>query len=360
MTTSGTPLKSLRIVLTGQFVHPMYEPAWVQALGTLGHHVLPFPWTPFFGRFGKLFTRAEHRLLVGPDFARFNRALHDFVLQNRPEVLLLFRATHVWPSTVRSLRKKLPDLLVATYNNDDAFSPGAGRLFWRFYRDTVPHAQVHMVYRHHNLEDLRRLGATNVHLVRSYFLPEKDHPVALTEEERRELGCDVIFAGHYEADGRLPYMERVAASDIDFRLFGTGWDPVTESGPLRRFHPVRRLNGDAYAKGICASKIALCFLSTLNRDTYTRRCFEIPAMGTMLLAQRTPDLETLFLPGVEADFFSSPDELMDKIRYYLAHSEIRESVATAGLRKVHEAGHDILSRMRQVESILTLARRQTV
>ncbi|MEI7894950.1 MAG: glycosyltransferase [Myxococcales bacterium] len=224
----------------------------------------------------------------------------------------------------------------------------------------VENGGAHMVYRHHNLEDLRRLGATNVHLVRSYFLPEKDHPVALTEEERRELGCDVIFAGHYEADGRLPYMERVAASDIDFRLFGTGWDPVTESGPLRRFHPVRRLNGDAYAKGICASKIALCFLSTLNRDTYTRRCFEIPAMGTMLLAQRTPDLETLFLPGVEADFFSSPDELMDKIRYYLAHSEIRESVATAGLRKVHEAGHDILSRMRQVESILTLARRQTV
>jgi hypothetical protein len=167
----------------------------------------------------------------------------------------------------------------------------------------------------------------------------------------------VVFAGHYEADGRLPYIERIAASDIDFRLFGTGWERVSQTGPLRRFHPVRRLNGDTYAKGVCAAKIALCFLSTLNRDTYTRRCFEIPAMGTMLLAQRTQDLETLFVPGVEADFFSSTDEMMHKIRHYLAHPELRQSVASAGLRKVHEAGHDVLSRMRQVEFILTLPRR---
>jgi len=41
-------------------------------------------------------------------------------------------------------------------------------------------------------------------------------------------------------------------------------------------------------------------------------------------------MESLFRPGVEADYFSSPGELVEKIRYYLDHEEARAAIAAAG------------------------------
>ncbi|WGU68927.1 glycosyltransferase [Capnocytophaga canimorsus] len=45
------------------------------------------------------------------------------------------------------------------------------------------------------------------------------------------------------------------------------------------------------------------FLSKLNNDQYTRRCFEIPACGTMMLSERTPTLQEFYTENEEIVFF---------------------------------------------------------
>jgi spore maturation protein CgeB len=86
----------------------------------------------------------------------------------------------------------------------------------------------------------------------------------------------------------------------------------------------------------------------LNQDTYTRRCFEIPATKTMLLSEYSDDLATLYREGVEAEFFRSPQELTAKLRRYVPDEARRRSVAEAGYRRVVADGHDVISRMGQV------------
>jgi spore maturation protein CgeB len=97
-----------------------------------------------------------------------------------------------------------------------------------------------------------------------------------------------------------------------------------------------------------STKIALAFLSKLNADTYTRRCFEIPAAGAFMLAEYSDDLASLFAEGKEADYFRSPEEMMDKVRYYLRHETHRRRIASAGLSRVHLDGHEALDRARQI------------
>jgi spore maturation protein CgeB len=99
---------------------------------------------------------------------------------------------------------------------------------------------------------------------------------------------------------------------------------------------------------LCGARIALCFLSKLNRDTYTRRCFEIPASGTLLLSEYSDDLAGMFREGVEADYFRSPEEMIEKIRCYLDDDALRRRVAAAGRLRVVDDGHDVVSRMAQV------------
>jgi hypothetical protein len=171
------------------------------------------------------------------------------------------------------------------------------------------------------------------------------------DDADRAFRSDVLFAGHYEADGRIDCLEGVARLGVDFKLFGGTWylaeRHLSPQSPLRPFLPVRPLVRSDYRKAISGTKIALCFLSKLNDDTYTRRSFEIPAMQTFMLSQYTDDLASLFREGEEAEFFRSKEELLDKIKYYLKHDAKRQAVAEAGHRRVLRDGHDVLSRARE-------------
>ena len=94
--------------------------------------------------------------------------------------------------------------------------------------------------------------------------------------------------------------------------------------------------------------MALCFLSKLNRDTYTRRCFEIPATGTLMLSEHTDDLASLYKEGEEADFFRTREELIEKLKLYFGNEPLRQTVAANGYQRVMADGHDVVSRMEQV------------
>lgn len=361
--THPAPVKDMKILVAGDWHSQVHEEPAARALQTLGHAVMRFAWHPYFAapqsRFGdlqRISRKFQNKYMVGPLFNRLNHDLMKAVARERPDLLFVYRGTHITNSTLRAARRLLSSTLIVGYNNDDPFSPHYPRWMWRHFISALPEYDLILAYRHRNLDDFRNAGARDVRLLRSWFVPELNHPVALSPEDRAQFECDVVFVGHNEPDGRLELLEEIAQRGFRLRLFGPykgfgkqGWHPFIDKSPrLRYLAPVHLVWGEDYNKALCGAKVALCFLSKMNRDSYTRRCFEIPATKTMMLSEYTDDLASLFREGVEADFFRSPDELIAKLRLYINDDTLRQTVAEAGYRRVYADGHDVVSRMRQM------------
>jgi len=350
----------MRILIAGEWVWPWYEEACGDALVKLGHEVQRFSWVERFRSFKvgdvepQYFSRyreIQNRLILGPIVSALNKELLKTLEEFRPHMVLGYRATHIFPATLRKIKRRHPELALVQYCNDDPFSSRANPILWRHLKHAIPFYDVHFVYRHHNIDDFKRCGAKRVGLLRSYYIAERNYPVTLGRGDERFV-CDVVFAGHYEADFRVEYLESIVRAGYKLNLFGGGWKDaiptLSTDSPPRSLGPISPVVDADYRKALSGAKIALCFLSKLNRDTYTRRNFEIPATGTFMLSEYTRDLATLFDEGKEAEFFRSKEEMMDKIRFYLSHGEQRNDIARRGRERVLRDGHDVTARMEQM------------
>jgi spore maturation protein CgeB len=355
----------VKVLLIGDWHSDLHEQAVFEALCKLGHEVVAFPWFQYFlpcaGRLSwldSILKRAQNKYLMGPLLSRINREVLAVAAREQPDLVFVYRGTHILSSTLLRIRKASPHAVIIGYNNDDPFAPNQFHRLFKHFLNGIPSYDLLLAYRHHNLDDFRHAGAKRVHLMRSWFIPERNFPVDLDEDGVDDYGCEVVFVGHYEDDGRLELLEEIVRRGWKLRLFGPGydWDPVIRhSSELSSLLPVKLVWGAEYNKAICGAKIALCFLSKLNRDTYTRRCFEIPATKTMMLSEYSCDLASLYSEGEEAEFFRNKDEFLSKIEYYLANDAHREEVAAGGWRRAYADGHDVNSRMcemiEQVENI---------
>jgi spore maturation protein CgeB len=335
-------------MVAGAWRWPQYEPAFARGLQAAGVEVVPLAFGDFFrGRAGLVQQAVP---LPGPAMYRLNRLVIDGARVHQPDWILFWRPTHLLPNTLRRLRRA--GIRTISYNNDDPFGPKAHKnvpvhhhLMWRWYIRCLPLFDLNFFYRGINCSEAIALGARHAEVLMPYFLPWQDRAVRLDTSEQLRYGTDVVFAGHYEPDGRETHVRALIAAGVRVRIWGGPyWTRDVLGDAYDMLAPITPVEGDEYTKALCGAHVCLAFLSKLNRDTYTRRCFEIPACGRVLLAERTDDLQRLFREDEEACFFSSTAELLDRVRWLTEDPAGRDGVAAAGRRRVWADGHDVFSR----------------
>ncbi|MBY8159739.1 glycosyltransferase [Vibrio fluvialis] len=333
----------------------IYAEVFAKSFEELGCQVHRFSWKEYFkhyqyadryqtdgNKIKSFYYRLQNKYLFGPSMNKINRDLVNTVKNFEPDFIFIYRGTHVYSSTLKEIKEKYK-CKVFGYNNDDPFSPKYPRYFWRHFLNGVGMYDHLFCYREHNINEFLKLGNKNSSLLRSYYSSDRNFKIKDINKV-----YDIVFIGHFENDGRDSSMLRLLESKYSVKLFGTGW----EKSALYR--ELVSANGDIvpvyndYNLTLNQSKIALVFLSKLNRDTYTRRCFEIPATGTMMISEYTVDLTTLFTPGVEADYFKSQEELISKIDFYMSNLDLVAQIGNEGMNRVMQDGHEVLDRVKQV------------
>jgi hypothetical protein len=288
--------------------------------------------------------------IPGPAFLRLNRLIVTEVTQKRPDLVLFWRPTHISPKTISYISEL--GIKTASYNNDDPFVSNKNKslrwdhhFLWYWYTQCLKYFHHNFFFRKINCDESKKFGAKNVHLLMPYFLPWQDHPDELSKDEKVFYKAEVVFVGHFENDGRDDSINTLLDAGINVKVWGGHYWNQYAKGSLRKHLPkIVPAEGLVYRKVLSGSTICLCFLSKINRDLYTRRCFEIPACGKLLLAERTMELQKLFKEDIEACFFSNNDELLQKVRWLLDNPLTINQIAKAGRERVIKDGHDVFGR----------------
>ncbi len=124
---------------------------------------------------------------------------------------------------------------------------------------------------------------------------------------------DIGFVGNISRAHRTtPRLRRLNLLARDFHM----------NDPYKQYTPAE--------VGAVYSQSKLVFNTSIAGDV-TMRIFEGSACGALVLTDSTENgLDELFLPNEELVVFENDEELVDKVRYYLAHEEERETIAAAG------------------------------
>ena len=344
--------KSLRILCVGETWFGSDARAAFAALQRLGHsvhiidesHFVPIEWQSLRGRaIRKLFRRT----MVGELTARIIQSMRIF----RPDVLFVFKGNFVSPDVLRAARAR--GTLCFNYYPDVSFLT---------HGPEIPHALP--LYDHvfnaktFGIADMQKIGVRSISFLAPGFDPELHRPVTLTGQDSEHFGCDVSFIGTWSPKKEAILAKvRETAPDIRMRIWGYQWEQrQTKSLDDKTVMGVGIIGGD-YARAICASSISLGLLSeartgSSSGDLITARTFQIPACGTFMLHERNAEVATYFEEGRDAEFFSTPEELVKKVRAYIADPVARKRVAAAGLERSLSSDYSIDNRMRQAVSLM--------
>lgn len=202
----------------------------------------------------------------------------------------------------------------------------------------------------------------------AHFMP--GFPAALADAVGMvEEGDDVVFAGswtpvqHARRNELLAFLGAAAARDG----FGCAFHVPVPAAALPdtvarwRREPVFALAMQRALKGgrivfDCRSAITAALpdgrlVDLAGDETVNMRLFEATGSGAFLLTHAQSNLARYFEPGREIETYANENELIEKVRYYLATPQARRMIAEAGHLRCRR-DHNLMDRARDFDAIV--------
>ena len=267
--------------------------------------------------------------LVKINHAILNKQLAERAIASKPDVLWIDKGRYVCGATLRKIKEQT-DATIVYDTLDYMFAPF--NKTWQVL-SSIPEYDLIVTMRKDH-DEYYEHGAKKVLRLWCGYYQEVFKPVELSVEDEQLYSAEVMFCGTPEIE-RAETLVFLINHGINVKIWGVkhDWKRLKCFKQLESHFIDSYLHWPEYAKSINASKIGLCFLKKVSKDEHTFRSLEIPACGAFMAAERTNEHMELFEEDKEAIFFSSNQELLDKIRYYLSHDEERKQIADAGRKK---------------------------
>ena len=299
----------------------------------------------------KFISGIQHHFNFGPGVVLLNRKIRRLVQEKRYDIVIVDNKPYLSRNTLRYIKLRNGETKIVNIITDDPF--GKFSRSWPLLKKTVAFYDLFFVQRKINIEELKGRGAKRVELCYRSFDPEYNRPLSLSEEDFRKYDCHVGFVGTYE-NVRASFVAYLIQNGIAVSVIGNDWPEGEYWDIIKPYYRGPSVYEEEYVKAINGMEIALHFLRHCNRDEQDSRTFEIPASKVFMIAERSALHAQLFKENEEAVFFSSKEELLEKVKYYLENPEEAKRIAHNGYARCYESKYDHRSRMKYILEVALL------
>ncbi|MEO5718836.1 MAG: glycosyltransferase [Chthoniobacterales bacterium] len=332
----------------------------MRALERLGHQVLGSNTVGPWRQATWLQRQVQRRMQRGPVIEAINGDVLSAAREFRPNMVWADKQEFLRIETLEELRRLGARLV--HFTPDPYFS-----LSWKRTRlmdATMREFDVLVYCKSYEKAAYEALGKHAIYMPLGYC-DETHRPLPSTDPRWH---CQLGFLGGWEPR-REQLLTPMAEAGLDLKIWGGYWDHLRDGrwtvrrkiimDQLAGGEPYRiqrneslaaclqggEVYGDDYARALTGSRIGLGFLRKVCPDQHTTRTFEIPACGSMLLADRTREHQEFFAEGKEAEFFDSEQECLDKAKFYVRHTDTRVRVAEAGRQRCIDGRYAYIHRL---------------
>ena len=292
----------------------------------------------------KYIASIQHYYNFGLGIYLLNKKVRKAVSKSKYTIIWVDNKSYLSELTLRYIKKRLPDAIVVNLLTDDPFGVYKGS--WKMIGKTAPLYDFFFVQREQNVEELLSIGAQRVGLCYRSFAPHFNRPVKLLAEYEH-LRCSTGFIGTYE-ESRAEFIAFLIESGINVQVTGNGWPEKKYWEVIKPYYRGPSVYGENYNSIINGMDIALHFLRKGNRDVQDSRTFEIPSARVFMLAEYSDVHAHLFKENIEAVFFRTKEELLEKVIYYQSHEAERKAIAENGYQRCFDSGYDHYNTLKKV------------
>jgi len=293
----------------------------------------------------KYMSGIQHHLNIGPGIYLLNKKIRKSIKEKKYDIIWVDNKPYLSTKTLRFLKNHQPSAKIINLLTDDPF--GKFIRSWRLIKQTASLYDIFFVQRKINVEELKNWGAKRVELCYRSFDPAYNRPLLPDGSDYALYHTPIGFVGTYE-NVRASFIAFLIENNIPVSVTGNDWPNGEHWEVIKPHYKGPSIYGDDYIKAINGMEIALHFLRHGNRDEQDSRTFEIPACKVFMIAERSELHSLLFKENEEAIFFSSKEELLEKVKKYLNDKNERERIALNGYKKCFSGGYDHRSRMEAV------------
>ena len=253
--------------------------------------------------------------------------LKDRICTIRPDLVFFLPLSEEFPPEfVKEISSKVPTFC---WFGDDQ---------WRFDSYTFRYAHCFSHVSTTDPRSIKKYNAIGIDPILTQWAAHRLSSDTTPLRYDRQYRYDVSFIGGANRY-RKWFIDFLAASGVTVECFGSGWSngrvDFIEMEDIFRTSRINlnlsnSVNHDLrFVFGGLANVVS--FLRSPKRvEQMKARNFEIPLAGGFELTNFVPGLDFYFRIGEEIGIYSTPDDCVSQIRYYLDATERREQIAWAG------------------------------
>ncbi len=279
-------------------------------------------------------------------YKTINEQLLRFVQGKKYDVILVFKGLTLFPDTIRQLKKYAS--LICCYNPDHPFkffSEGSGNVN---IAESLSLYDLHISYAENITRQLKE-----IYHVDAFTIPFGYDDSPVNHSSFAGAADTILFAGTYDA-GRAGILSKL--SGYPLTIYGDEkWGTRGHHGKeLKNWYAGRSIYGDEYKIAVRESTGVLNLLRQQNiaEQSHNMRTFEVPGYGGVLIADRTEEQSSFFEEDKEAIYYSSIEELKDKLYYLQSNPGDVASIKASALKRAASSGYTYTHRSAEMYEVL--------